>query len=130
MIPPTESDPKTIIERMFQAVNRHDLEALLAFFHPDYQSETPCHPSRAFRGRDIVRKNWSSAFKNVPDITVELIRCASDGNTVWAEVHVFGASRQESPFNLRGVVIHSVQADQIVWARYYTEPVDEDTAVT
>ena len=123
----TASDPKAVVERMFEAANRHDLEAFLEFFHPDYQSDPPSHPARAFRGRETVRKNWSGIFANIPDITVEMIRCVSDGDTVWAEVRFFGTSREGSRFDLRGVIIHCVQAGQIRWARLYMEPVEEET---
>jgi predicted SnoaL-like aldol condensation-catalyzing enzyme len=90
----TSSNPISIIERMFEAGNRHDLEAFLEYFHPEYQSEAPLHPSRSFRGRDTVRKNWSGAFANIPDITLEWLRCVSDGDAVWAEVHFFGTTKE------------------------------------
>jgi len=124
MIQTTASDPKAVVERMFEAANRHDLEAFLEFFHPDYQSDPPSHPARAFRGRETVRKNWSGIFANIPDITVEIIRCVSDGDTVWAEVRFFGTRQEGSRFDLRGVIIHGVQASQIKWARLYMEPVE------
>ena len=123
----SSSDPKAVIDRMFEAANRHDLEAFLAYFHPDYLSDAPSHPSRAFRGRETVRKNWSGIFANIPDITVELLRCVSDGDTVWAEVHFFGTSREGNRFELCGVIIHNVQDDQIRWARLYMEPVEAET---
>jgi len=121
------SDPISVIERTFEAANRHDLEAFLEYFHPDYQSEAPLHPSRDFRGREIVHKNWSGIFANIPDIKVELLRCVGDGETVWAEVHFFGTPKEGNRFDLRGVIIHGVEASQIRWARLYMEPVEAAT---
>ena len=123
----TSSDPISVIKRMFEAANRHDLEAFLEYFHPDYQSMAPLHPSRDFRGRETVRKNWSGVIANIPDIKLELLRCVSDGETVWAEVHFFGTTREGSRFDLRGVIIHNVQDGQIRWARLYMEPVEAAT---
>jgi ketosteroid isomerase-like protein len=120
----TASDPKAVVERTFEAVNRHDLEAFLECFHLDYQSDAPPHPSRAFRGREIVRKNWAGIFADIPDIKVEVLRCVSDGDTVWAETRFFGTSREGRRFDLRGVIIHGVQASQIRWVRHYMEPVE------
>lgn len=120
----TASKPITAVQRLFEAVNRQDLEAFLECFHPDYRSETPSHPSQAFRGRETVRKNWSGIFENVPDIRVELLGCVSDGDTVWAEVHFFGNSREGNRVDTRGVILHGVEASQIRWARFYLEPVE------
>ena len=123
----TASEPKAVVEQTFEAVNRHDLEAFLECFHPDYLSEAPPHPDRAFRGREIVRKNWSGIFADIPDIKVELVRCVSDGDTVWAEIRFFGTSREGRRLDLRGVIIHGVQASQIKWARLYMEQVEGAT---
>jgi ketosteroid isomerase-like protein len=122
----TASDPIAVVKRTFEAANRHDLEAFLEYFHPDYQSEAPLHPSRAFRGRETVRKNWSGIFANIPDIQVELLRCVSDGATAWAEVRFFGTTKEGNRFDLRGVIIHRVEASQITWARLYLEPVEAE----
>ena len=122
----TSSDPISVIERTFEAANRHDLEAFLEYFHPDYQSMAPLHPSRDFRGRETVRKNWSGMFANIPDIKLELLRCVGDGETVWAEVHFFGTTQEGNRFDLRGVIIHGIEANQIKWARLYMEPVEAE----
>ena len=45
------------VERWEAEWNAHDLEAFLACFQEDYESEQPAHPDRAFRGRDQVRSN-------------------------------------------------------------------------
>ncbi len=37
----TQSSPKVVFERMIQAANRHDLEAMVACFAPDFRSEQP-----------------------------------------------------------------------------------------
>ena len=122
----TTHDPVTVVMRLFEAVNRHDLEAFLECFHPDYRSETPSHPSQAFRGRETVRKNWSGIFANIPDIRVELLGCVSDGDMVWAETRFFGTSNEGNRVDLRCVILHGVEARQIRWARFYLEPVEKE----
>ena len=127
MIQSSASNLISVVERMFEAANRHDLDGFLAYFHPDYQSMAPLHPSRSFRGRDTVRKNWSGIFANVPDITLELLGCVGDGDTVWAEVHFYGTTKEGNRFELRGVIIHGMEASQIEGARLYMEPVEAET---
>jgi len=69
MIQSTASDLISVVERMFEEANRHDLEAFLAYFHPDYQSEAPVHPSRSFRGREIVR--WARLYMEPVEAATE-----------------------------------------------------------
>ena len=51
-----------IMDRLLSAMNAHDLDAFVACFAADYESQQPAHTSRAFRGRDQVRKNWAGVF--------------------------------------------------------------------
>lgn len=74
-----QSSPQSIMERINSALNQHDLEAFLVFIDPDYRSEQPAHPSRAFSGREQVRKNWSAMFNSTPDFRAELLSAASQG---------------------------------------------------
>ncbi len=125
-----DESPIAVIERMTRAVNRHDLDALAACFAPDYRSEFPAHPDRAFRGHEQMRKNWSQIFGVVPDIEALLLRHASDGDTVWAEWEWRGTRADGTRHVMRGVTIQAVEEDQISWVRLYMEPVEEAGAGT
>ena len=74
-----------IVERLHDAMNRHDLDAFLGQFDPEYRSETPAHPARSFVGREQVRRNWSAIFESTPDFRADLLRTSVDGETVWTE---------------------------------------------
>ncbi len=56
----TQSSPKVVFERMIEAANRHDLDAMVACFAPDYRSELPFSPERNFIGQAGVRKTGVS----------------------------------------------------------------------
>jgi hypothetical protein len=45
-----------VMNELLEAMNAHDLDAFVACFAPDYRSEQPVHPSRAFEGNDKVRE--------------------------------------------------------------------------
>jgi hypothetical protein len=78
----TEVSPMSVAVRLRDAINSHDLDAFLACFHEDYQSEQPVHPGRGFGGRDQVRANWSTIFAGVPDLAAELrTRCEQEGRS-------------------------------------------------
>ena len=122
---PTSSSPKLIFERMIQAANRHDLDAMVACFAPDFRSEQPLHPERNFVGQAGMRKNWSFFFSTIPDIQIEILGEVTEGDTVWAEVHFHGEQTDGKHFNVRGVILQGISADQIIWARLYIEPVQK-----
>jgi len=119
------SSPKGVFERMIQAANRHDLEAMVAFFAPDYRSEQPFHPERNFVGPAGVRNNWSCFFTTIPDIQIEILGEVEEGDSVWAELYYHGTQTDGKKFNIRGVILQGIQADQISWARLYIEEVKE-----
>jgi len=124
----TQSHPLMVIERLHQAQNQHDLEAFLTYFDPDYQSEQPCHPDRAFGSRDQVRKNWSNIFTNVPNFRSELLGSVTQGDRVWIEWHWYGTRVDGTRFAMRGVTIFEVQNDRIRSGRLYMESIEEQGA--
>jgi ketosteroid isomerase-like protein len=111
--------------RVERAISRRDLEALTACFHPDYQSEFPAHPDRAFRGHGQMRENWTEIFRAVPDIEAALLGCVADGDTAWAEWEWKGTRVDGAPFLFRGVTVQGVQQGRIKWVRLYMEPLQE-----
>ena len=110
-----------VIERMAEALNRHDLEAFLECFDPNYHSEQPAHPNRGFGGKEQVRKNWSGMFESFPDFAAQLLRHTAEEGVVWSEWHWSATG-----LNMAGVTIFGVEEDRIAWGRLYVEQVEED----
>ena len=119
-----EEGTRAMVERLTEAVNAHDLEALTSCFALEYRNETPAHPARGFQGRSQVRRNWEQIFAAVPDITAE-VRSIADADTAWSEWEMRGTRRDGSPHLMRGVVIFGVEGSEATWARFYLEPVQE-----
>ena len=120
----TVPNPADVVERLHEAMNRHDLEAFLACIDVDYRSEQPVHPPRGFGGREQVEKNWSAIFEGVPDFHAELLATATGGDKVWSEWHWTGTRRNEAPLDLRGVTLFGVRDGRIVSGRLYMEEVE------
>jgi ketosteroid isomerase-like protein len=116
--------PMALAERLKQAVNDHDLEALVSCFAEEYRNETPAHPARGFEGRPQVRRNWEQIFAAVPDLTAD-VQGIADRETVWTEWEMRGTRRDGSPHLMRGVVIFGVEGREATWARFYLEPVEQ-----
>jgi hypothetical protein len=122
------SGPPAVFERLAAAQNAHDIDAMVACFAEDYDSEQPAHPDRAFRGSAQVRANWSEIFAGVPDLRVELLRSAVDGETAWTEWRFAGTQQGGGRFDVAGVIIAGVRDDRIAWARLYLEPIEASGA--
>lgn len=118
------SDILEVVNRIVAATNEHDIEALVDCFAPEYVNETPAHPLRGFSGRDQVRRNWTSIFAGVPDITARVIASTVDGSRAWTEWEMSGTRRDGASHAMAGVIIFGVDDDRVVSARFYLEPVE------
>ena len=119
------SGPLAVIERLAAAQNAHDIDAMVACFAEDYESEQPVHPDRAFRGSAQVRANWSEIFAGVPDLRAELLGSTVDGDTVWTAWRYTGTQSDGSRFEIAGVIIAGLRDDRIARARLYVEPIEQ-----
>ena len=114
-----QSSPKLVFERMIQAANRHDLDAMVACFAPNFRSEQPFYPERSFTGQAGVRKNWSFFFSTMPDFRAQVQRLVVEGETVWAELSYYGTQSDGKKQVTRGVTLSGIQEGQIAWSKLY-----------
>jgi len=112
-----------LLDRLAAAASRHDLDALVGCFAPDYRNETPAHPAQGFTGRDQVRRTWEQIFAFIPDITARVLRSCRDANVVWSEWDMTGTRRDGAAAHMAGVIVFGVRDGLFSWARFYLEPV-------
>jgi hypothetical protein len=93
-------------------------------FTTDYRNEAPAHPSRDFRGRDQVRRNWTAIFASVPDIETQVLRADKIGDQVWSEWEMRGTRIDGAEHLMRGVMRFTIRGAQASAVRFYLEPVD------
>lgn len=116
------------ISRLVAAANDHDLDRMMAPFHPDYRSIHPAHPARAFVGSAQVRANWTAMFAGIPDLRIELVRAVQDGETTWCEWTWSGTRTDGLPFETCAVVVFESQDHVIVVGTFYMDDVEADGA--
>jgi ketosteroid isomerase-like protein len=121
-------DARVVIDRLVAAMNDHDLDRMVALFHPDYDSRQPVHPGRAFVGREQVRANWAAMFGGIPDFTAEVVRSVQDGELIWSEWAWHGTRTDRQPFEVRGVTLFQIRDGLIVAGTLYVEDVELDSA--
>jgi ketosteroid isomerase-like protein len=121
-----QSNPKAVMQKFARAINRHDLEAVVGCFAPDYHDVEPAHPARQIvGGRDEVRKNWETVLGAIPDFRTEVLGVAADSDTAWIEHDWSGTRADGTHLHMRGVNIFGIRDGRIVWGRVYMESVEE-----
>jgi ketosteroid isomerase-like protein len=120
----TEPVGKDILGRLERAINERDLEALVDCFHPDVVVEYPPHPSRNFKGRDQIWRNWAPIMAGLVDFKATIVRSAVDDGSAWAEWLWQGYQADGNPGDMAGVAIHILTDGKISWVRFYLEPVE------
>jgi ketosteroid isomerase-like protein len=119
------SHTEEFLDNFRAAVASHQAERVAECFREDCRFELPVHPARGFTGRDQARQNWSMIFTTVPDLRVELVSAAHDGDTCWAEWLYTGTRTDGTPHLMRGVTIIKVDgASRLREARFYVDFVD------
>jgi hypothetical protein len=120
--------PLAMVQRLLDATNAHDIDALVSCFSDDYVNETPVHPARGFRGTEQVRRNWTQLFDGIPDLRASVMARATDGDTVWTEWEISGVRRDGAVHIMRGVIIFGVTGGKAARAKFYLEPVEQSSS--
>ena len=71
------------INQLVEAMNAHDLDAVVQLFHSDYHSEQPAHPAREFGTSAQVRANWAAMFGGIPG---KQSGCGSVDHAAWGGI--------------------------------------------
>ena len=61
----------------------------------------------------------------MPDVVAEVLHATTDADAVWTEWEMRGTRPDGLPHLMRGVIIFGIADEQIGWARFYLEPVEE-----
>lgn len=127
-IAPAQHEMPTVLQRMSDAINAHDIDAFVSCFANDFKGEQPLHPESPFTGLAQVRENWTALFAQVPDLGATLVASTIHDNLAWAEWHWQGTHTSRSAVNMRGVVVTGLRNGIIAWARLYMEPVHDPSS--
>lgn len=114
-------DLTKVAERWVGALNRHDLEAAVDCFAPDYRDEAPARRGEFVEGRPKIRENLARLLGDVADLRAELLGAVADDHTVWIEWRMSGTRRGGSRMEFVGVNLFGVDNGRFRWGRIYTE---------
>jgi hypothetical protein len=93
------------LERVLEAFNRHDLDAIMSHFADDCVLETPRGPDpwgRRYVGRDEVRKGLAARFEGIPDVHYADGGHFASGNRAVSEWTISGTTVEGERIEVRG----------------------------
>jgi ketosteroid isomerase-like protein len=118
---------RSLVERFAQAINGHDLEAIVGCFAPDYHDVEPAHPDRQISGGQAeVHKRWGTVLDSLPDFRTEVEGVAVLDDTACIEHDWSGTRADGTRLHPRGVNIFGIRDGQFAWGHIYLETVEED----
>jgi ketosteroid isomerase-like protein len=104
------------LQRLVDAFNAHDLDAVMSFFVDDPVLEMPRGPhpwGRRFQGREEVRAGLASRFAGLPDVHDGEDRHWVSGDRGCSEWLVTGTTTQGDRVEVRGCDLFEFWGDKI-----------------
>jgi taurine dehydrogenase small subunit len=113
----TDQDRLTVLERMLDAFNAHDLDAIMSLFADDCVFEAPLGTEpwgRRFEGRDAVREGLGARFTTIPDVHYDDGSNFVAGDRGVSEWTLTGTTTDGVSVNVRGCDIWTFRGDEVV----------------
>jgi ketosteroid isomerase-like protein len=104
------------LQRLVDAFNAHDLDAVMGFFTDDCVLEMPRGPDpwgRRFQGREAVRVGLVSRFAGLPDVHYGDDRHWVSGNRGCSEWLLTGTTTQGERIEVRGCDLFEFRGGKI-----------------
>lgn len=80
------------VKQMIEAFNRHDADAVAAFFSDNAVAPDPAYPE-PLRGKEAIRKDMADFFVTFPDIETRATESVASGDTVATEWQMTGTHK-------------------------------------
>ena len=114
----TETNEVTVatLERLLEAFNAHDIDAVMSFFAADCVLEMPRGPDpwgRRLKGRERVREGLASRFAGIPDVHYGADRHWLAGDRGCSEWLLTGTSAEGEKIEVRGCDLFEFRDGQI-----------------
>jgi len=113
----TDHDRLAVLERMADAFNAHDLDAIMALFAEDCVFESPRGPEawgRRFQGQDAVREGLGARFTTIPDVHYGDGSHFVSGDRGVSEWTLTGTTPEGARLNVRGCDIWTFRDDKVL----------------
>ena len=105
-----------ILDGLAAGFNRHDIDAIMAFFAEDCTLDLPRGPDphgRRYVGRDQVRRGLLTRFETTPDVHYGEVENFVSGNTGMSKWLLTGTTREGEKVRVRGCDFYTFQGDKV-----------------
>jgi ketosteroid isomerase-like protein len=112
-----EANRYEVLERMLDAFNRHDLDAIMSLFADDCVLESPRGPDpwgRRFVGAEEVREGLRARFTGIPDVHYGDGSHFVAGERGVSEWTLTGTTTDRERLEVRGCDLWTFRGDKIV----------------
>jgi len=113
----TDATKLDVLERMLDAFNRHDLDAIMSLFTDDCVFESPRGPDswgRRFVGTHEVREGLGARFAGIPDVHYGEGRHFVAGERGASEWTLTGTTTEGERLEVRGCDLWTFEGEKIV----------------
>jgi ketosteroid isomerase-like protein len=113
----TDHDRLAVLERMVDAFNAHDLDAIMSLFAEDCVFESPRGPEawgRRFQGQSAVRKGLGARFTTIPDVHYGDGNHFVSGDRGVSEWTLTGTTTEGTRLNVRGCDLWTFRDEKVV----------------
>lgn len=86
--------PKEFVERAFDVLNRHDLDALDELWHEDLVEDVVA--MEPIHGRPAMREYFRQLFAALPDLRFEVVRITADDRAAAVQYRLIGTTSGEA----------------------------------
>jgi ketosteroid isomerase-like protein len=106
-------DTTAAVNRLNEAINRQDIDALMAVFSLDCVFENTAPPDGGrFEGQDAVRAFWQRWFASNPDARFETEEMFTVGDRCVVR-WIYRKTKNGKPWHLRGIDLFRVQGGRV-----------------
>ena len=112
-----EAPTTDTLEAIADAFNRHDVDAIMAFFAEDavFEAPTGLDPwGRRLVGKDQVREAFAARFAGIPDVHYGDASHWVSGDRGVSEWTLTGTTTEGARLELRGCDLWTIRAGQVV----------------
>lgn len=95
------AETRALVGAIFESFNRHDLDGIVAFYHPEAKIVTPSFPEPRY-GLEVVRDMYRDHFENIPGVHDQVTRIVAEGNQAAVEFTATWDQPQEGDPAARG----------------------------
>ncbi len=118
---------ESTLKAFLDAFNRHDLDAIMAFFADNCVFDAPRGPNpwgRRYTGKDEVRKGLGARFTGIPDVHYGEDRHWLSGDRGVSEWRLTGTSTSGERIDVRGCDLFEFRGGKILRKDSYWKIVD------